>query len=154
MKHYSRIAISLVIVFTVAASTGWAQYQGGGYVPPINRPAISPYLSILRQGGTPAANYYELTRPQLDYNSGINSLQNQTMANRNAISSLEGGATYTTGHKSGFMNYGRFFMNNGSGGAPIGGAGGGGAGRASTPAVAGSNLTTGGLASTPAGSLR
>jgi hypothetical protein len=120
MKHICWAALSLGVLTSVDAGAAWAQY-GPQYQMPSSRPAVSPYLNLLRSGATPGENYYNLVQPQLQFGAGINQLQSQTMANRSAISSLEGGAAgqFTTGHRSGFMTASRYFMNNGSG-APAG----------------------------------
>ena len=114
MKQLSLAALSLGVLASLAAGPAGAQQ----YQSPTSRPAISPWLNLLRGGATQGENYYNLVRPQFDFGAGINQLQSQTLANRSAISGLEGGlAGYTTGHRTGFMTQSRYFMNNSSGAA-------------------------------------
>jgi len=128
MKSFCLLALSLGVLTSLAAGPACAQYQMPG-----TRPTVSPWLNLLRSGASPSDNYYNLVRPQFDFGSGINTLQSQTAANRSAIGSLEGGVAgqYVTGHRSGFMTQGRYFMNNNAGAANARGGsyGGGGLGR-------------------------
>jgi hypothetical protein len=141
MKKIYLPGLSVGVLLALTAES-LAQYPNTPYQLPVQRPAVSPWLNLLRQGGSPANNYYNLVQPQFEFGSNITNLQAQTLSNRAAISSLEAGQAqqYTTGHRTGFMNQGRYFMNN-SAGAPIGSRGGaaGGGGRA----VAGSQTASG-----------
>lgn len=93
--------------------------QGPGPSPP-RRPALSPYLNLLR-GGNSAVNYYGLVRPQNEFRAANNQLQNsvnrlqseidQTQAlQQSGISQLQ-----ATGHKSGFNTHRAYFFTNASG---------------------------------------
>jgi hypothetical protein len=140
MKKICLPGLSLGVLLALTAEA-WAQYPMTPYQLPVQRPAVSPWLNLLRQGGTPANNYYNLVQPQFEFGSNITNLQAQTLSNRAAISSLEAGQAqqYTTGHRTGFMNQNRYFMNNSSG-APISSRGGAAAGtgsRAQTASGAG-----------------
>src|SRR5438552_14759869 len=92
---------------------GLAAGQASAQLPPRSRPAVSPYLNLLRGGSGFAGNYYNLVRPELEFRSNIQQLQTQTTANREAVSALETASGLpTTGHRTGFMTHGRFFQNN------------------------------------------
>jgi len=116
MKNLGLSILALGVLISLAAGSASAQFQQQ-YQLPSSRPAISPWLNLLRSGGTASDNYYNLVRPQFQNDSGLYQLQGQTQANRNAIGSLEGGAgsQYTTGHRAGFMTQARYFMNSNSG---------------------------------------
>lgn len=77
---------------------------------PASRPALSPYLNLLRNG-SPAINYYGLVRPQQEFSSSLQEIQNEIRApltvsvNSNGSSSLP-----TTGHPSRFFSHGSYFF--------------------------------------------
>jgi hypothetical protein len=71
-------------------------------------------LNLLQRGGTPAINYYGLVRPQLQYNTAINSLEQQVAQTRVAITAQESLNVPTTGHQISFLTYQRFFLNVGA----------------------------------------
>jgi hypothetical protein len=85
-------------------------------VPPVYRPPVSPYLNLLRQGQSPGLNYYNLVRPQLQYNASIYQLQGQVGANRQGLAALEQAANQPaaglppTGFIPQFQNYRVYFM--------------------------------------------
>src|SRR3954471_10368722 len=69
------------------------------------RPTVSPYLNLLRGGQSTALNYYNLVRPQFDFQNSINTLQQEVTSNQQSISQL-GQANNTlpdTGHPVQFM---------------------------------------------------
>jgi hypothetical protein len=123
MKHYSPLVLSLGLLTSFAAQDALAQFQ---FQNPVARPAVSPYLNLLRRGQDPGLNYYNLVRPDIEFRQNIGLLQGETSTNRSAISSLDQsfGLPLITGHRSGFMTQGRYFMNNGIGGAGFGLGGG------------------------------
>jgi hypothetical protein len=121
-KRFVTCVIALTSVAALETSRAAAQAPG---VPPQMqplRPPISPYLNLLRLGGGPALNYYNLVRPQQQLFAGINNLQQQVAANRAlATAAMAVGADPTlpeTGKATMFMNTGGYFMNMN----PIGGA--------------------------------
>jgi hypothetical protein len=120
---------------------------------PIGSPGISPYLNLIRPGGSPAINYYGLVRPQLAYNTAINSLEQQVALSRVAMTAQESLAVPTTGHAVSFLNTRGYFLNLGAQ-APfqnVGATVGAGAGATAAPygtsagARAVSNITSGAL---------
>jgi hypothetical protein len=129
MKCHS-LTIPVLTLICLLGSTGWASAQ---YAPgtPYAQPQVSPYLNLLRGGGTPGFNYSTLTRPQLDFRGGIINLQQQTQLNQQLITGLQGTtagnqAAVTTGQPFGYMTHLGYFQNQGQFAAVEGGAGGGG----------------------------
>jgi hypothetical protein len=59
--------------------------------PPVpgGQPTASPYLNLVRPGTPSGINYVGLVRPQIEFNSSIQLLQQQTRTNRQGLSSLE-----------------------------------------------------------------
>ena len=104
-----------------------AQFQPGGYQPPIQQqPAVSPYLNINRFGQPPGLNYYNLVRPQIQTQQQLMNLQNQQQL---LASGLAGGGAITpldkppptsgTGHPVNYFDWSRYFPLQG---LPIGSA--------------------------------
>ncbi len=121
MRKFYFCGLSLGVLLSLSSNHANAQYPNTPYQLPSQRPAVSPWLNLNRQGASSANNYYNLVQPQFEFGAGIQSLQAQTQANRGAITGLEGGLmSYTTGHRTGFMTQSRYFMNNNSG--AVGGA--------------------------------
>ncbi len=89
-------------------------YNNRPGVNPNTRPAVSPFLNLVRPGTNPAVNYYDLVRPQVEFRSGLLQLQQQT--NQIATySGLEENATITsTGHPTQFVNYLHYYGYSGS----------------------------------------
>ena len=126
----------------VGLSAGAAHAQppvpgGGGYSRP---PAFSPYLNLIRGGGSPALNYYGIVRPQVQAREAILNLSNEVNQNQQAIGNLAagGGELPVTGHMTQFMNLGGFFMNNRGG--QIGSSTGGGTGSFMGSSAGGTNV--------------
>lgn len=110
----SGTACALCAIVVCAGSAG-AQPP----VPGASRPAFSPYLNLVRPGGTPALNYYGLVRPELQFRQSIQNLQTVTATNQQSIGDLQSNGTGvpSTGHPTQFLNYGGYFLSN----APTGG---------------------------------
>lgn len=120
----------LLLSFCLAAP---ASAQVGGINGPVNTPTVSPYINLLREGGSVGQNYFGLVRPQVEFaqqnqmlGQGIHALQ----ANQMQPGRMAGGYGYTqlgaTGHPVmfGSINGGRF--QGGYNGVAGGGFGGGG----------------------------
>jgi hypothetical protein len=92
------------------------------------KPVVSPYLDLLRRGGSPAFNYLTLVRPELDTQKALGQLNTQILqaTSPQVAGHAYEGDTTTTGHPFGFQTQRRYFMNFGSGGSS-------GGGRASAP---------------------
>src|SRR5687768_6759291 len=112
-------AVGAALCVGTAGASAQPPVPGGGYSRP---PAFSPYLNLLRGGGSPALNYYGIVRPQMQFRDAIQNLSNQVDLNQQAIGNLAatGNALPTTGHPTQFMNLGGYFMSSGGGfgGAP------------------------------------
>src|SRR5581483_8666255 len=94
------------------AGVARAQFAPGAN--PYSRPAVSPYLNLLRQGATPGFNYSTLVRPEIDFRTSINQLSGQTLANQQAITGLAQqnlyGGPLVTGAQVGFQNHLVYFQ--------------------------------------------
>ncbi len=113
-----------------------------GRSPGVLPPAYSPYLNLLRNNNPAYVNYYGLVRPEVDFRSSINGLQQGVATNAAGISSLDAAGLPLTGHPTAFMNTSHYFLNRGGQGTP-GGTGGG----ATAPAPA---INRGGMSAAPA----
>jgi hypothetical protein len=87
--------------------------------PPYTRPAVSPYINLLRRGSDPGVNYYGLVRPQQEFRSGIQQLQQQ-VGGAQAVGEQQAGGLPTTGHPVQFMNHLTYFQNLGSAAGQVG----------------------------------
>jgi hypothetical protein len=88
-----------------------AQVIGGFGRPPVNpivRPAYSPYLNLLR-GGDPAFNYYGLVRPQMDFMTNLQQLQQQSLLGQPTGPVDSAAVLLITGHRSQFMNFSHYY---------------------------------------------
>lgn len=118
MRRFQWSAASLWVVLATGAVV--AQGQPTTPLPPLQgpytrpsvspypRPSISPYLNLSR-GGTPALNYYNLVRPQQDFQSSLNVLDTRTDLLGHTLA--EGPVPLITGHPSQYMTHGRYFFN-------------------------------------------
>jgi hypothetical protein len=127
-------ALVLIALIICGANVQAQPPRPGGFAPPpppggayySRPPAFSPYLNLLRGGGSSALNYYGLVRPEMQFRQSIQNLSGDVATNQQMVDSL--GAQMigqsATGHPTQFMNLGGYFMNSGGGmGASILGAG-------------------------------
>src|SRR4051812_45352389 len=84
MKSWRGSFMSAGLLVTLAAGQAAAQGPAQG-PPPITRPAVSPYLNLLRTDQPAGLNYYNLVRPQVEFRSSIGQLQQQTATDQQAI---------------------------------------------------------------------
>jgi hypothetical protein len=91
-------------------------------VPSYNHPVYSPYLNLLRRGGTTFQNYQDLVRPELNFYNGINTLNQQVSYNERVIASIGNQLVPDTGHSVGFNNLSHYYS--GQRGSTGGGTGG------------------------------
>jgi hypothetical protein len=82
----------------------WAQYQISPYSSP-----YSPYLNLLRSGGSVTSNYYGLVRPQIQNDANLQQLQRQIqVGQQNAVvQTVDTGVI--TGQLAGFQTQGAYF---------------------------------------------
>jgi hypothetical protein len=103
---------------SLAAYGGSLQAQGyAPGVPPVNRPAFSPYLNLLRRDAPLVTQYYGLVRPQINFQNSIQQLdaqQAQTSAQQTAFENIL--TLPPTGHAARFMTQSAYFMTQGAGG--------------------------------------
>jgi hypothetical protein len=104
--RYGFIFMIGVALVGLGATQATAQPRVGTSPPP-----FSPYLNIVRPGGSPTLNYYGLVRPEVQARQSLQSLQSQVGTNSQAINDLSNGPLPATGKIVGFMNYGRYFQN-------------------------------------------
>jgi hypothetical protein len=115
-------AIAICFVFGAQVEEAKAQPSLGE-----NRPAFSPYLNLLRPGGSTTLNYFGLVNPQLDFMNAAGSLQQQITTQQ---SLSQGASSLQTGHAAVFMNLGGYFQTIRAGGGAGGNQGiGGGVGQ-------------------------
>ncbi len=142
-----RSLTGLLSLGLLACATGGAGAQGPVTRPLVvqpYRPAVSPYLNLLRRGQDPALNYYNLVRPQVEFGNSIQQLQQQATQNQQNITGLQQqqqGGIAPTGHPIQFLNHRQYFLNyggTGTAGQPgIGLGGAAGQGFAGRPAGVG-----------------
>ncbi len=115
MKRYQ-----VVVLASLSWLTLWATAPAYAQVPstrppltPPARPTISPYLNLLR-GGDPSLNYQGLVRPQQEFRSGIQQLNQQLQTQQRDITNLEvESGLPATGHPTQFLNLGGYFLGRG-----------------------------------------
>jgi hypothetical protein len=120
-------AAGLLALFAAPCPAQPPGYAPGsiGQPPFTSRPTVSPYLNLLRSGGSPALNYYTLVRPQNQFYQSMFQLQQDVGANARELNSLQqptttGAQMSPTGHAFGFMTQAPYFMNLGSAGFGLG----------------------------------
>jgi hypothetical protein len=115
------MASAVLGLWSLLAPAAWSQ---GGYVPPPTSPfpqqPLSPYLNLLRPGNS-AINYYGLVRPQQQFYSSLQQLQQQVQAPVNTVIVADPNAFPITGHPTRFLNYSHYFFNQGGAGVVSGG---------------------------------
>ncbi len=111
-------AVALLLV-------GGAAAQPGGPAPV--SPPFSPYLNLLRGGGSPALNYYGIVRPQQQSSQAIQGVQAGLTSNAATLNDLQnGGSLPATGVAAGYLTHRGYFLTQGGGGGGGRLAGGGG----------------------------
>jgi hypothetical protein len=106
---------SIVVMGMLGTQSAQAQVQQYG-LNPANRPAVSPYINLIRSGSSPAINYYGIVRPEIAYANSLYQLQGQQGALATQLQQEQAAAATAlpaTGHKSGFMTQSRYFMSTG-----------------------------------------
>jgi hypothetical protein len=124
MRQHLRFAACVVVGLLAAPLGGRAVAQGyipprPGGITPITNPTVSPYINLLRPGGTSITNYFGLVRPEFDLRNAAGTLQNQLgytdqyLNNLAAYNATAGYAPLATGHAASFLNLeGRFLNRN------------------------------------------
>jgi hypothetical protein len=122
-------SLAVIVLITVGAGAAEAQQPPLGGINQSRRPVFSPYLNLLRTENDAAVNYYGLVRPQFDFRRALQQVEQEESSleagQRQIRDAATGQALPATGHASGFLNQGRYFMNrSGAGGAARQGGGG------------------------------
>jgi hypothetical protein len=118
MKSYARVGCMGVLCGLFALLMTWAgePVHAQGYsLDPSRKPAVSPYINILRTGSSPGINYYGIVRPEIAFRNQLFQVEGQQTALGNQISSQQqdlarATALPPTGHPSGFMTQGKYFL--------------------------------------------
>src|SRR5437588_5488695 len=116
MKHsaLSVLAGLVTLVATCVPQVAHAQYgnQYGGPIRTVPQylspPVVSPYLSLVQRGQSPAINYYNIVRPDIEFRNSIQGLQQQVNTQAAQEQATAGGLPFT-GHGTVFMNYSHYF---------------------------------------------
>jgi hypothetical protein len=123
LVRFGHMGAWLLLLALWPGASAQAQYQQG-YGNAAQRPPFSPYLNLLRTGSSPAINYYGIVRPEVAFSNSIYQLQGQQTQLSNQQDNLAAyTALPTTGHASGFMTQGKYFMSSGGGQSQVGGQG-------------------------------
>lgn len=111
----------LIAGVAVLAAAGLPQLASAQPQPPVTmqRPTFSPYLNMLRPGGSPALNYFGLVQPQQQFMRQNYQMQQgiqQNNANIQALAAQTGSfadpSMPLTGHGAVFNNTGHYFNSN------------------------------------------
>ena len=92
---------------------------GGGAAFGQSGPTVSPYINLLRGGGTTASNYYGIVKPEFQVQQQVQGLSDQQNLNSASIGGLEN--VPTTGSAIRFMNTQPYFQSLNRGGGNGGG---------------------------------
>jgi hypothetical protein len=112
----------------LAAGPTFAQPATGGsgyYIPP-RPPVWSPYLNLVRPGGTPTQNYFGLVRPELEFRGGIQANDRQLFGTQQNLADLQNNVQAgllsnrsaplpVTGHPVRFMDISGYYQNRSGG---------------------------------------
>jgi hypothetical protein len=118
VNRATRLVLGILLaacVLCVDAGQVQGQPPGAPGMLPRTQPAFSPYLNLLRQGNSPALNYFGLVRPELNFRSSINNLQQQANIDQQAIGDLQMSNLPTTGHSVMFLNTRGYFQSQSGG---------------------------------------
>jgi hypothetical protein len=104
------IAVASVIVLfqpeSAHAQPGKTQQPGQ-----VGAPNVSPFLYLTNRNNSAAFNLYQGVYPRQQFNSAV---QQQDLINQDLYNQDLTQGVLVTGHRSGFQNYQRYFMNNGA----------------------------------------
>ncbi|MEZ6142368.1 MAG: hypothetical protein R3B84_17555 [Zavarzinella sp.] len=115
-------------------SGGFSSASPGG-IGTSGSPGFSPYLNLLRGGGSVVGNYYGIVRPQNNVREALQTLQQEIYSGGSATSE-QVNPGLNVGTRVRFLNTGNYFLNlggNSSSGSTLGSSGSGlGTGRSSS----------------------
>jgi hypothetical protein len=107
-----RTTLASIVMLLSFCETAVAQFRGA-WVRPRERPAFSPYLNLNRFGASPAINYFGLVKPQLQSNANFNQIGRNVTELQQREPVVSGSELPETGHRTGFLNHHRYFLNTG-----------------------------------------
>ena len=109
----SVVGVVVVVLLVSSLETATAQVRQYGYDPILDRPAVSPYYSLMRrEGSTTGTNYQLYVVPQLKAMEAAATQQRQIqqLQHQVAQTGAQGAAgARTTGHRTFFGNYSHFY---------------------------------------------
>jgi hypothetical protein len=112
MKHSMLSVVVGLLTLTAVSFPGVARAQYGAPIRTVPQyyspPVVSPYLSLVQRGTSPAINYYNIVRPDIEFRSGIQGLQQQ-VNNQAAQDQAAAAGLPFTGHSTVFMNYSHYY---------------------------------------------
>ena len=111
-RHAFTYIASLAVSVFLAAGQAGAQ---GPSPRPVStqRPTVSPYLNLARPG-TPALNYYNLVRPQVEFRNDVQRLRQDLASSQQTVAEVDAAlALPGTGHATRFMDYSQYFLSRG-----------------------------------------
>jgi hypothetical protein len=108
MGRLPLITLGFLLAPSLAQAQGPGPYVRPQMANPYARPVFSPYLNLLNGNTNPAINYYGLVRPEIEFRSSLQQLQQQVNALPPAPGVAEIGIP-VTGHTTQFLNYSHFF---------------------------------------------
>lgn len=113
VRQHAISSMLVLLLVLLAAEPGLAQTPASSPSRrPNTRPTVSPYLNLLRRGN-PALNYHGIVRPQVEFRSNFQQLQQQLTTVGQAAEEAREADLPTTGHPIRFMNYSQYFLNTG-----------------------------------------
>lgn len=119
MKRVVVVAVfGLLFASDAGSGRASAQVPAGPRLTGSTAPPFSPYLNLLRQGGSTTLNYYGLVRPEIQTRNAVMGLQQQVNANQNLLVGMAGqnndpsgnAGLPDTGHAAVFLNTGSYFL--------------------------------------------
>jgi hypothetical protein len=118
------LLIATILVSSAAPATAQVQPRQYGPDPLLNRPAVSPYMNLMRSDSGRNVNYDTLVRPQMEsmQRSVFQQRQIQQLQRQVSQGAQQGGdAAGLTGHRTFFGNYSHYYPSLGAGGSSAAG---------------------------------
>lgn len=107
-----------VLCGLAALGFGWGLGEARAQIqdfPVIQPPGLSPYLNLFRPGSSPALNYFDIVRPQLQNQANFQALQQQqTMFRQQLYQITPNRSSQGTAKVPGYMTHGKYFGTTGT----------------------------------------
>jgi hypothetical protein len=104
--------LGCLLLPVLAPAQGPGPYVRPQMANPYARPVFSPYLNLLNPNLNPAINYYGLVRPEIEFRSSLQQLQQQVNTLPTTPSAPELAGIPVTGHTTQFLNYSHYYPSN------------------------------------------